>query len=119
MNDGDSTLICFSKVVIRVVLVLVLAILTGTDSESYGHYNGPYLAGVWVMGGQEGVMTSFLLRREEEEHVTFYSGERRISTINSTFGQVVGSVWVKTRVAAKQPYQLDKNHTLSKEKLRA
>ena len=38
------------------------------------------------------MMTSFLLRREEEERVTFYSGESGISTINSTFGRVVGRV---------------------------
>ena len=47
-------------------------------------------------------MMSFLLRREEKEHVISNSGcgKSRIShcAINSTSGRVVASVWVKARV---------------------
>ena len=50
---------------------------------------------------QEGMMTSILLQREEEEHVTscFSHGESRISCVHYKFrlscSKCVGEAWVK------------------------
>ena len=53
----------------------------------------------WLDTCQEHIMMSLLLRREEEERVTSYSGcgkaESSVCTINSTSSRVVASVRVK------------------------